>query len=104
MFSYFSNNKKNQNDILLNIFKEKGIVKIIQDYQKGLEDIDQKLYSDKFQIQKCKKNLNNLKLKIKDHCPRMSFRRKLVFAMENTNKLGKISNESLPNLHFKNTI
>jgi len=69
MFFYFNqnnNNNDNSDELLLNIFKEKGVVKIIQDYRNDLETIADKISYDEFEIKKSQKTLNNIKSKIKE--------------------------------------
>jgi len=51
MFPFF--NKKNLiniDELLLDIFKEKGVVQIINGYKEDLEDIQEKIDYDIFQI------------------------------------------------------
>ena len=66
MFFYFTKNQPKTQELLLDIFQEKGVVAIIQGYQNDLEDIQDKIDYDLFLINKSRKNLNNIKSKTKE--------------------------------------
>ena len=56
----------NTDELLLDAFKEKGIIKIIKDYKEDLEDIQKRINHDQFTINKSRKNIKTIKSKIKE--------------------------------------
>jgi len=66
MFFFFNkNNTINTTDLLLDTFKEKGVVKIIQGYKDDLENMDERIGRDEFEIQKTQETLKKMKSKTK---------------------------------------